>query len=274
MFDLSDVVPLGVKIRDPNSNALTNAGNVTVTITLPDGVTTVTPLVSNPSAGVYQADYVPTASGRHAVLWVATGVMASAYPDSFDVRPATPDYLISLADAKQYLNILTTTNDEELRGFIEAATQVVENIVGPVVVKTITETHTRPGQVLVLRQPPILSVVSVTSVLATGLSYDVTAVVVDPETGILQRADGAPLGFRRPMPLRVVYRAGRPVVPASITLAAKVIVDHLWETQRGHTQGVRPTPGTGRTQKKGLQSDVPFRAKELLTPYRRAPAIF
>jgi hypothetical protein len=273
LFDLADVVPLGVQTRDPNnSNILSNAGTVTVTVTLPDG-TTVTPPVTNPSVGTYQADYQPTQPGRHTVRWAATGLLTSGYSDVFDVREPAPPYIVSLRDAKQYLNILTTTNDEELRGFVEAATQVVENIVGPVIVRTVIETHTRPGRVITLYQPPILSLVSVRSVLTAGWGYDVAALDVDPDTGILRRLDGLPVGWQSP--LRVVYRAGRPVIPASISLAAKVIIDHLWETQRGHTQGVRPTPGAGRAaQKKSLQHDIPQRARELLAPYRRIPIVF
>lgn len=279
MFDLTDLVPLTVQTRDPNNgNVLTNATSVTLTISYVDATgayVAVHPTVSNTSVGQYQVDYAPTQAGRHTVQWVATGVMTSGYSDIFDVRPATPQYLVSLTDIKQYLNILTATNDEELRGFVEAATDMVEDIVGPVIVRTVTETHSRPGRVLVLQQPPVISLVSVSSVFTGGWGYDIGTVDVDPQTGILRRLDGLSVGNSRSYPLRVIYRAGRPVVPASITLATKVIIDHLWETQRGHTQGIRPSPGTGRSSKKtSIVSSIPPRAQELLRPYRRPPVIF
>lgn len=279
MYDLADIVPLAIQTTNPNNNnELTNAGEVTLTVTFVDDTGTtveINPHVINPSVGRYQSDYSPTVPGRHMVRWVATGAMASAYSDVFDVRPSTPNYIVSLADVKQYLNITTSTNDEELRGFIEATTDVVEDIVGPVIVQTVIETHTRPGRVLVLQRPPVLSLVSITSVLPGGWGYDAATVDVDPQTGIVRRLDGLSLGGTHSFPLRVTYLAGRPVIPASITMAAKVIIDHLWETQRGHTQGVRPSPGGGRSaQKKGVPPTLPHRAQELLRPYRRAPAIF
>lgn len=276
-FDFSDPVPLSINVKDLNGN-LADAGAVTLTITLPNG-TSITSTPLNPATGVYQYDYQPTMAGRHVARWVATGANASSFVDTFDVRLANPDYLVSLADVKRYLNILTTTNDEELRGFIEAATGIIEDVTGPVVVRSVAETHTRPGRVLVLRSAPVVSLTSITSVLTnSGLSYDVTALDVDTDTGIVRRIDGLPLVWRRPgfapTPVRIVYTAGRPVVPAAITMAAQVIIDHLWETQRGHTQGVRPVPGGGRSQKKGPPLDIPFRARELLRPYRRSIAIF
>lgn len=280
-FTLGDVVPLGVQTRDPNNgNVLTNASNVSLTVTFvdPSGtVNTVSPIINNPSVGQYQADYLTTQAGLHAVQWHASGVMTSAYSDVFDVRPSVPGYIVSLTDAKKYLNIATTTNDEELRSFIEAATAIVEDVVGPVVVRTITEVHTRPSHVLVLHQPPVVSLVSMSSVLLNATSYDLSTMDLDPVTGILRRIDGTPISWRRAgaSPVRIVYTAGRPVVPTAVTMAARVIIDHLWETQRGHTQGARPSPGGGRaTQKKGPPPDLPPRARELLRPYRRAPAIF
>lgn len=276
-YDFADPVPLTINVKDLNG-ALANAGAVVLTVSLPDG-TVVTPTPLNPTVGVYQYDYQPTMAGRHIARWVATGANASSFVDTFDVRATTPDYLVSLADVKRYLNILTTTNDEELRSFIEAATGIVEDVVGSVVVRSVTETHTRPGRVLVLRSAPVVSLTSITSVLTnSGLSYDVTALDVDTDTGIVRRVDGLPLVWRRPgfspTPVRIVYTAGRPIIPAAITMAAQVIIDHLWETQRGHTQGVRPAPGGGRSQKKGPSPDLPPRARELLRPYRRSIAIF
>lgn len=272
MYDLADSVPLTINITDDTGNPA-RATSVSVTVTLPNG-TTSAPAVSTPVLGQYQADYFPTMPGRHGVQWIATGANSSGFSDTFDVRAAVPPYIVSLVDTKQYLNILTTTNDEELRGFIEAATDVVEDVVGPVVVRTITETHPRPGRVLVLQQPPVVSLTSLTSVLTGGWNYDITTVDVDPQSGILRRLDGLPLGPARPFPLRVIYQAGRPVIPASITMATKVIIDHLWETQRGHTQGVRPQPGGGKGAGKKPPVPLPSRALELLRPYRRSIPVF
>jgi hypothetical protein len=102
MVDLGDVVPLTVQIRDANG-VLANATAVTLTITLPDG-TTISPAPANPSVGLYQVDYVTVMEGRHIVRWVATGNNASAYTDSFDVRPVNPPLILSLSAAKAAIN--------------------------------------------------------------------------------------------------------------------------------------------------------------------------
>lgn len=278
-YDLADLVPLTINITDANG-VLANASAVSLTITQPDGTFAV-PSVTNPSPGVYLCDYPPVMPGPHLVRWVASGTNASGFSDTFDVREATPPYIVSLVDAKQFLNITSTANDEELRSFVEAATQMVENVVGPVLLRPVTEVHTRPGQVLVLKQPPAIALVSVTAIQTSGVFtrtqvYDVSLLDLDPDTGIVRRLDGLPLGCRRaglpPSPLRVGYTAGRRMVPGSITMAARVVINHLWATQRGHFEGLRPAPGGGPNapkKGKGTKDTIPHLALELLQPYRQ-----
>lgn len=281
-YDYYDQVILTTNVRDA-TKTLANATAVTVTITLPDEVTTASPSVANPSVGVYQFTYVPTVVGIHTARWTATGVNASSFVDVFDVRDPNPPYLVSLADVKSYLNITSAASDEQLRGFIEAATGVVENVIGPVIIQTITEVHTRPGPVLQLQQPPVIALVSLMSILTVlppvfGASqvYDVTTLDADPASGIVRRLDGLPIGRAcagsAPVPLRAVYSAGRRTVPAPVTLAARIIIDGMWDTQRGHFEGIRPRPGGGPTPpKKGrtVRDTIPPLALEMLQPYRR-----
>ena len=124
MFDLGDVVPLAVNVKD-TAGALANATAVVLTITLPDG-TTATPSVTNSSTGVYSATYTPAVAGRFGVRWVATGTNASTYVDAFTVAAGAG--LISLDEVKAFLNITSTTNDEELREFVAAATVAAEGM--------------------------------------------------------------------------------------------------------------------------------------------------
>lgn len=273
VYDLADLVPLTFE-TGPVPGILANAGTVTLTIGLPDG-TTATPVVTNPSGGRYRVDYAPTQAGRHTVRWTATGVNPSGKDDVFDVRAAPPDSLISLADAKTFLNIDGVSDDEELRGFIETATRVVESVVGPVVVRTYTEVHRGSGRLLVLNNVPVLSLTSLAAVPTGGINYVVADLDIDAATGIVRRLDGG----RFVGPLRAVYPAGRRIVPATMTMAARVIVAHMWETQRGHTQGRRPTSAMDRmgsgdmAPAPGVSFMVPRRALELLNPDRRMPLL-
>lgn len=267
MIDLGDVHPLTIDITDADG-AAADAGTVTLTVTLPDG-TTETPTVSNPTTGRYQCDFATTQAGRHTARWVATGANAGSYVEVFDVREALPGFIVGLADTKAHLNIAAdkTMFDEELRAFIEAATPVVEDVVGPVVVRTYTEVH-NGGPVLVLDHCPVVSLTSITAVLTGGSSYETTDVDTDQDTGVVRRLDGAAFTG----PLRVAYRAGRAVIPPNITQGAKEIVRHMWDTQRGHA-GTRPGLGEEEFVTTGSGFTIPRRVMELLAPQRKAPVV-
>ena len=269
MPDVGDLVPITFTVRTA-AGALTNAATVTLTITLPDG-TTVTPPVTNPPAatGIYTYDYPTVQVGRH--TWRATTtVPTAAYgPLTFHVAEASPGPIIGLDDAKRHLNmdLTTTTHDEELRGFLEAATPVVEDVVGPVVVRTYREVHSS-GALLVLGQAPVVSLTTLTPVLTGGSSYTVAALDVDAETGIVRRLDGGSFTG----PVRVTYKAGRAIVPANIVQATAEIVRPMWETQRGHS-GARPGFGEEDLLPTSSGFTVPRRAMELLKPHQKAPMV-
>lgn len=267
MIDLGDLYPLTITIRDADGNPA-DATEVVLTVTLPDG-TDDAPAVEHPDTGRYQVDYPTVQAGRHVARWVATGTNAAAYVEAFDVREASPALLVSLADAKRHLHmdLTATSNDEELRSFIEAATGVVEDVVGPVVVRTVSEVH-RSGSLLALGHCPVVSLTSLVPVLAGGIGYAVDDVDLDPETGIVLRLDGGSFAG----PLRVTYQAGRRVVPASIAQGGKEVIRHMWETQRGHS-GARPGFGDEEFMQTGSGFTIPRRVYELLAPHRRAPLI-
>lgn len=253
-FDLGDVVPLTVSITD-SSGVAANAGAVTLTIGLPDGTST-SPSPANPTTGRYQVDYTPTVAGRHSVRWVATSANASAYTDAFDVRDTTIPYIVSLADAKQQLNMTTTNDDEELRTFLEAASLVVARLRGEAVVRqTVVEEHNAHGRVA-LNCPPVVSLTSVARVDGTyswtvGDLHVSPAGVVKPKLGLGLYGD-----------IVFTYVAGYTVVPADIALAARIIVQHLWKTQRGGAGVVRP--GTSEDNVMVAGYAIPNRAVELL----------
>lgn len=273
-FDLGAVVPLGTTVRDPSGN-LANAGSMALTLTLPDGTTTIVSPLAPTSTGTYIYDYLTLQAGRHLVRWVATGIHAGAFTDVFDVRDATPPALISLSDAKRHLNIpaSSTADDDELRGWIEATAQVVEFFVGPVMRRTVVETH-RVGSVrsLALRQTPAVAVTSMNAVLTGGSVFTVADFDLDSETGIVQRLDGSTFTG----PLRITYTAGRAVVPAAISHAARIILQHLWRTQRGSARGPALAGSDDYSvteQVPGLGYAVPNRALQLLEPYRLPPGV-
>ncbi|MGP4088549.1 hypothetical protein [Streptomyces sp. KR55] len=271
-FDLGDVVPLGTTVKD-GSGTLVNAGAMALTITLPDNTTVSVSPVTPVSTGTYTYDYTTVQPGRHVVRWVASGANAGAYTDVFDVREAAPPLIMSLADARKHVNATVTTHDEELRGWVEAASRAVEFFVGPVARRTVTETHNRAyARVLALRQTPAISLTTVAAVLTGGTSYAVADLDLDGETGIVQRKDGGVLYG----PLRVTYVVGRTIIRANISHAARIILQHLWRTQGGGMG--RPAPGgmddyAVTEPIPGLGFAVPNRALELLLDDRLPPGV-
>src|SRR6266536_2646235 len=124
-YDIADSVPIAWDVKDA-AGALTNATTAVLTITLPDG-TTATPSVTNhPSVtGQYRYTYVPALEGRYEWCAVMAGPNADS-GDVFDVRGNVSPALLSRADEKIHLQITGTTFDDELREYLEAATEVVE----------------------------------------------------------------------------------------------------------------------------------------------------
>lgn len=268
-FDLGAVVPLGATVRD-GTGVPANAGAMTLTLTLPDGTGTLIP-VAPVSTGTYAFDYATVQPGRHLVRWVASGINAGAYTDSFDVREAAPPALLSLADAKAHLNITSSGQDDELRGWMESVTAAIEFFTGPVVVREVVEDHdVLCVRALALRQPPVLALTAVAPILSGGSSYDAAGFSVDGGSGVVRLLAGGTMTG----PVRVTYTAGRRVVPAAITAAAKIILQHLWRTQQGPG---RPQTGVGdfdvTEPMPGLGYAIPNRALQLLDPYRQPPGV-
>lgn len=270
VYDLGDVVALGVKITDANGN-LANATTVVCTITNPDGSST-NPTVVNTSAGVYDINYTPTISGRYVVRWVATGTNASAYTDDFTVRDYSQISIVSLDEVKAHLNIAatTTTHDEELRRFIDAATDLCEQYVGCVLGRQtfISEKYDGNVDIIRLRNP---RAISITSVYENGTLVDPTGYVVDPTGQRIQRLSYGTLygpnyfGVWAPGVQNIIisYVSGFINPPPSAKQGVLEEIRHLWQTQRGSTS-VMGRGQNGDEYTAGTTYSMPRRVMELL----------
>lgn len=264
-YSLASTVPLATLVTDEDG-VETDAATAVLTITLPDGTTATPTVPPTVTPGHYRVDYVPTLPGRYGARWVFTGPSASV-TDAFDVDGADPGWIVSLADVKAHLNKTGATDDDELRTFIAAATEVIEKDpdigVGPVVVQSFTERH-RSGYYLTLRRAPVVSVTSVEPWTNLGTTHNPADLRIDQERGIVERRDGGYLLG----PLAVTYKAGRAIVPANIRLAALEMVKHWWESQRGAPPGLRPHQQ--QTDDVILSSGyaIPRRVAEMLRAHR------
>jgi hypothetical protein len=264
MIDTGQVYHATLTIRNQSAPPST----ATLTITLPDG-TAVTP---NPGTGAASGtdwliayDYTTAQPGLHKAAWLTQGP-GTAATDYFNVRAFAS--IISLAEAKTHLsggNIAAWTgDDDELRNFLAAVTEVIESKVGPCVRRTVTQRVAEGGCTLALTQYPVISVTSVTSVWTGGPTWTGSSLVTDTDAGTVTTQLGAVPFYYGPWD--VVHTVGRAVIPERYQHAAKELLRHLWESQRGQLEAGPLSAGAGETftASSGWAFSVPNRVLELL----------
>lgn len=179
--------------------------------------------------------------------------------------------LLTLAEAKAQLDIETTADDVELQAYIESLTEVIEGYIGPVENRAVTDIVDGRGSLLQLLHPPVVSLTSVTPVLAGGQSLDVAQLHVDPSSGTVRRLDG---GRFTGGPWTVVYQAGRGSIAPTINLAARILLQHLWRTKNGGARGGARADDFDVTEPVvGFGYAVPNRVLQLLESFKQPPGI-
>lgn len=180
---------------------------------------------------------------------------------------------LTLDGAKAQLNITSTSHDAELADYVAAVNEVIESYVGPVDDRTVVERWTGGRRTIAVRHRPVVSVTSVTYLDDGADAAAVSDIDLDTELGVLRlkTAEWWPSGR-----LRVEYVAGQGgEAPAAADIAARIIVQHLWETQRGGDSrrpdlaGGLEVPASGG----GFTFSVPRRAIQLLEAHATGPAV-
>jgi hypothetical protein len=191
---------------------------------------------------------------------------------------AAPTDIISLDEAKDFLNIDNDISDFEISGFITSASLAWVNRVGPVAgATTYDEWYDGGGSTIVLRHTPVTSVTSITEAYTDSLTYTLTADPLDgtgvsgfygytleKERGLLvRRANGTSLAFAKGVRnVHIVYVAGYTTAPEDIKEAVKALLKQGWETQRGGSRrpGSEPAP-------QGYMGLWPSRAQDIANSY-------
>jgi len=269
--------PIAFDVYD-GTGALAHAATATLTITLPDGTTAVPAITDAAVPGQYRLSYQTTVPGRHTAHAVTTGPV-TAWDDEFDVAATPWPAMVSLADAKAQLNMSLAdhTFDDELREYIAGVTGAVEEYKHEVIVRrAVTDTLDLRrygygygygwygyGQRFRLRSAPVISLVSVTSWDGV-VTWDVTQMRVSP-SGTVRVMAGPPVTGL----VDVIYTAGLNAIPARYKRGALVVLQHVWETQRG--QGTVMSGVIGQEEhfrQPGEFFTIPGKAKEWLGPPR------
>ncbi len=242
----------------------TQPSTATLTITKPDGTseTETGPWSWDVADGDYTTsyDYTLTTAGLYKFAWVTAGPGTAPAPEYVTVRDFIS--LISLSEAKAHLNSPGTTADDELRNFMQAATEVVEARGGPTIRRQVTDTVSDGQLVLAVPRFPVLSVQSVTSIWPGGPAWTADQLqVLDAAAGLIGQSTMTAFWWG---PWNVAYTVGR-VMPLEKHLqACKEQLRHLWETQRGAQP---PSVLAGEevfTSTAGWSFSVPRRVLELL----------
>jgi hypothetical protein len=196
--------------------------------------------------------------------------------------------LISLYEAKDLLRLRgnSTSDDDRLQDFIEAASAVAEFYAGSLVPQTYTEVHDGGDAAIYLRHTPVQSVTSLTEYIGSitytltnqplGHSVDAWGYTLDdPQSGRVVRRSASGMVWRF-VPgvgnVNVTYTAGVATVPNAVLTAVEFIVQHLWTTQRG-AMPMNPGADDSTSMVPGVGYAIPNRAIELLETAPRMPVI-
>lgn len=258
-YDIADSVPIAWDVKD-DAGAPATASTVGLTLTKPDGTTEVLSVPVPTVTGEYRVTYVPTVEGRY--TWRAvTTVPNTAYQDVFEVRESASPSLLSLADAKSHLKITGTADDEKLREYLEASTEIVESYTGPIVRRSHTARVRGHRREIALPHTQVQSITSITVVRDGTTPVTLSDLSIDSAAGVVTYKNGTAFPYGD---MDWVYVVGRSFVKANFTLAAKIIVKHNWETQLGNLPSIQgDSPGYVVT---GSGYLVPYRAISLLAP--------
>lgn len=259
------------------STALTDPDTIVLTVHKPDTTIGTYASPTKDAVGKYHQD-IPasdlTLLGHYAFVWTTTGAGAGVSPPGdFDVYDPFETAILPLQDAKDTLNIAQTNTsyDTEIAAFVATIEATLERITGgPLITTSVTE-RVKVGhnyRSLVLRKRPVIGVTSITDI-ASGTVMSLADLEVDTNAGIIRRKLELPFWSRGPY-YTVVYTAGwGTALPAAFNLAARVILQHLWEIQQG--PGTRPSMGgpdmTHTYRDIGERFAVPNRALEIMAPY-------
>lgn len=270
-YDLGDKVYLTWNTVD-SSGAAVNPGTVTLNITLPDA-TNVSVTTATSVTGTYTASYLPTQVGRHIIAWAATGSYPQAFSDIFEVRDINDIGICGYDEVLEYLNIPTASaNENEVRRFIDAATDLAETYVGQVLGRrTFTnELYDGGTEFIRIRNP---KAISITSVYENGALVSSSNYVLDYTGQRLYRIGSGTLyatnsygywtqGMNN---VQITYVAGYVNPPMSAKQGVLEIIRHLWQTQRGAIN-VMGRNQSGDELYTASTYSLPRRAMELLDP--------
>ncbi len=271
MISAGGMYPIAFDVLDASGN-LAHAASATLTVTLPDG-TTATPAITDAAVtGQYRLSYQTTIPGRY-TAHATTAAPVTSWDDEWDAAPTPWPAIVSLADAKAQLGMDPADHkyDDLLRDYLAGITGALEEYLHQTIVRrTVTDRldlrrrGVGSGGSFRLWSAPVISLTSVAS-WDGAITWDVTQMVVSP-SGVVRVMGGPPVTGL----VDAAYIAGLQQIPGRYKRGGLVMLEHVWESQRGQLtarsgvmgpeEHVRDYPGEFFT--------VPNKAREWLGPPR------
>lgn len=199
-------------------------------------------------------------------------------------NPDWPTDIVTLNDVKAHLNITGTQDDDELSGFISAATSYVTDAAGPIIPQSVTENYDGGAPIIAVRQPPVLTFDSVTEFVGGGSSFVLEQVTLDElgdigtysytvesyTQGIIRRRfNGGVTGsfVAGPRSVQVTYTAGVAAIDGALRMATLQDIAALWQSSQA---GTNPYGSPDAVQNGPLTADSMYpRIAAILSPQRR-----
>jgi hypothetical protein len=269
--------PLGQSIRQKTtvfdaSGALITPATCTLTVQKPDATQIVYSTPTVDSTGQFHQDIAMadvTQVGHYQGVW-ATTTPWTVNTTEFDVFDPFEVALLTLQDAKLAVNIpaSNTTDDVEIIAMIAGIESAIEKATGgPVVNRQVVERceATHGMTAMLVRKRPLVSIQSIVDV-SSGASLTLTDLDIDSNSCVIRRKLRLPFLSWGPY-YTVTYTAGwGTAVPPALQTAARIILQYLWESQRGGNG--HPIMGGDETvQVYGMPFAIPQRAAFMMEPF-------
>jgi len=259
-----------VDIGTTTTVSWTNAqASAALTVTAPDGTTT-TPTVTTAS-GKHTAPVPTVQAGRHLLSWAAPAAgPTTKFVDILDVWPVDPRFLVSMDEAAAALRWRAAdiaARGDDLRLYNAAATEVIEDIAGAVLVRTVEQfADGGDAAVLLWHLPSEITSVTVDGVAAVGWIADLSAAVVYAGPGV-RFASGR-------QNVKITYEVGSADIPPSIRAAVRILLRHMTTVDQA------PVPISGNPVNQASETAptpsgfmVPRRVLELVENRRTLPGL-
>jgi hypothetical protein len=295
-----DLTSASVKFVMRGQPATVATTNATATIGSPatSGKVSYQPVATDTATpGRYMGNWVVTFTGGSIMTFPTDGYLSIIVEENL-TTPGSVQLLVSVADAKDYLNIPATdrTRDAKLLTFIEGVRPLIEAITGPIIPTAYDEWYDGGQVFITLRHrphvgygtSPLLTVQAISeyngpiewplSIISSPDQGQLYSAQVDVWLGRIVRrtAGGGVQAFpSMPQSVHVVYTSGQNIVPWNVQEATKEYLrEQFQDTQQG--QGLRNQASIMDdeiAQHAFIGFALSGRVTQMLAPTRRAPSL-